>query len=256
MAVTAISMTATPLLLLISERFILPRFGTPETVEKEADHIDLHHPVILAGFGPFGSTVGRFLRANGVEATILDNDSDRVDLLRKMGFKVFYGDATRVDILKAAGADKAKILIAAIGSPAINQELVDKARQLFPHLDIMVRAENRFDAYEFMDMGLKDIYRETLDTSVRMGIDVLFKLGFRRYSATRAGQNFLKYDEAAMRQLAAHRHDEKIYIFTAKEQIRLQEQLLTNDREANPTLNDHAWDSDRFVKPSADEPLE
>jgi len=256
MAVTAISMTATPFLLLISERFILPRFGTPETVEKEADHIDLQHPVILAGFGPFGSTVGRFLRANGVETTILDNDSDRVDLLRKMGFKVFYGDATRVDILKAAGADKAKILIAAIGSPAINQELVDKARQLFPHLEIMVRAENRFDAYEFMDMGLKDIYRETLDTSVRMGIDVLFKLGFRRYSATRAGQNFLKYDEAAMRQLAAHRHDEKIYIFTAKEQIRLQEQLLTNDREANPTLNDHAWDSDRFVKPSADGPVQ
>ncbi|HBB15960.1 MAG TPA: potassium transporter, partial [Syntrophus sp. (in: bacteria)] len=203
MGVTAISMTVTPLLLLVNERFILPRFGTPETVEKEADHIDLHHPVILAGFGPFGSTVGRFLRANGVEATILDNDSDRVDMLRKMGFKVFYGDATRVDILKAAGADQAKILIAAIGSPAINQELVDKARQLFPHLEIMVRAENRFDAYDFMDMGLKDIYRETLDTSVRMGIDVLFKLGFRRYSATRAGQNFLKYDEAAMRQLAA-----------------------------------------------------
>ncbi len=253
MGVTAISMTVTPLLLLINERFILPRFGTPETVEKEADAIDLHHPVILAGFGPFGSTVGRFLRANGVEATILDNDSDRVDLLRKMGFKVFYGDATRVDILKAAGADQAKILIAAIGSPAINHELVEKVRQLFPHLEIMARAENRFDAYEFMDMGIKDIYRETLDTSVRLGIDVLIKLGFRRYSATRAGQNFLKYDEAAMHQLAAHRHDQSAYIFTAREQIQLQEQLLTNDREVNPTLNDHAWDSDLFVKPPADD---
>jgi monovalent cation:H+ antiporter-2, CPA2 family len=256
MGVTAISMTVTPLLLLINERLILPRFGTREKVEKEADRIDLQHPVILAGFGPFGSTVGRFLRANGVEATILDNDSDRVDMLRKMGFKVFYGDATRVDILKAAGADQAKILIAAIGSPEINKELVDKAQQLFPHLEIMVRAENRFDAYELMDMGLKDIYRETLDTSVRMGIDVLFKLGFRKYSAMRAGQNFLKYDEAAMRQLATHRHDESIYIFNVKEQIRLEEQLLTNDREADPTLNDHAWDSDRFVKPSTDGPAQ
>jgi CPA2 family monovalent cation:H+ antiporter-2 len=254
MGVTAISMTASPLLLLINERLILPRFGTLKTVEKAADRIDLQHPVILAGFGPFGSTVGRFLRANGVEATILDNDSDRVDMLRKMGFKVFYGDATRVDILKAAGADHAKILIAAIGSPAINHELVDKARQLFPHIEIMVRAENRFDAYEFLDMGFKDIYRETIDTSVRMGIDVLSKLGFRRYSATRAGQNFLKYDETAMRQLAAHRHDENVYIFNVKEQIRLQEQLLANDREANPSLNDHAWDSDRFVKPSTDGP--
>lgn len=256
MGVTAISMTATPLLLLINERFILPCFGTPETVEKEADHIDLYLPVILAGFGPFGSTVGRFLRANGVEATILDNDSDRVDLLRKMGFKVFYGDATRVDILKAAGADHAKILIAAIGSPTINHELVDKAQQLFPHLEIMVRAENRFDAYEFMDMEIKDIYRETLDTSVRLGIDVLVKMGFRRYSATRAGQNFIKYDEAALHPLAAHRHDVNTYIFNVKEHIRFQEQLLTNDREVNPTLNDHAWDSDLFVKPSADGPAQ
>jgi CPA2 family monovalent cation:H+ antiporter-2 len=253
MGVTAISMTATPLLLLVNERFILPRFGIREKAEKEADAIDLHHPVILAGFGPFGSTIGRFLRANGIEATILDNDSDRVDLLRKMGFNVFYGDATRIDILKAAGADRAKILIAAIGSPAINQDLVAKAQQLFPHLTVMVRAENRFDAYELMDMGIKDIYRESLDTSVRVGIDCLVKLGFRRYSATRAGQNFLKYDEAAMHKLAPHRHDESAYIFNAREQIQLQEQLLTNDREANPTLNDHAWDSDLFIPPTADD---
>jgi CPA2 family monovalent cation:H+ antiporter-2 len=253
MGVTAISMTATPLLLLINERFILPRFGVREKEEKEADAIDRKCPVIIAGFGPFGSTVGRFLRANGVEATILDNDSDRVDLLRKMGFKVFYGDATRIDILKTAGADRAQILVAGIGSPAINHDLIEKAQRLFPNLTIMARAENRYDAYELIDMGIGDIYRESLDTSVRLGVDCLVKLGFRRYSATRAGQNFLKYDEAAMRKLAPHRHDESAYISTAREQVQLQEQLLTNDREANPTLHDHAWDSDRFVPPSADD---
>ena len=166
-----------------------------------------------------------------------------------MGFKVFYGDATRIDILKAAGADQAKILIAAIGSPAINHDLVEKAQRLFPHLTIMARAENRLDAYDLMDKGIKDIYRETLDTSIRLGIDCLVKLGFRRYSATRAGQNFLKYDEAAMHKLAPHRHDKSAYIFTAREQIQLQEQLLANDREVNPTLGDHAWDSDLYVKP-------
>jgi monovalent cation:H+ antiporter-2, CPA2 family len=254
MGVTAISMTVTPLLLLINERLILPRFGVKERAEKEADTIDLHAPVILAGFGPFGSTVGRFLRANGVEATILDNDSDRVDLLRKMGFKVFYGDATRVDILKAAGADQAKILIAAVGSPAINQDLIEKAQKLFPHLTLMVRAENRYDAYELIEMGIKDIYRESVDTSIRLGIDCLVKLGYRRYSATRAGQNFLKYDEAALHKLAPHRHDQSAYIFTVREQVQLQEQLLTNDREANPTLGDHAWDSELYVKPPADDP--
>lgn len=244
MGATAISMTVTPLLLLMNERIILPRFGTPETIEKEADRIDLQFPVIIAGFGYFGSTLGRFLRANGIHATILDNDSDRVDLLRKMGFKVFYGDATRIDILKAAGADRAKILIAAIGSPDINHDLIEKAQKLFPQLTILARAENRLDAYELIDMGLQDIYRESLDTSVRMGVDVLVKLGYRRYSALRSGQNFIKYDEAALHKLSAHRHDKKSYIHNAREQIQIQEQLLANDLDVNPTLNDHAWDSD------------
>ncbi|MGA2527444.1 MAG: monovalent cation:proton antiporter-2 (CPA2) family protein [Smithellaceae bacterium] len=253
MGVTAISMTVTPLLLLINERLILPRFGTKETEGKEADEIDERHQVIIAGFGHFGSTIGRFLRANGLNATILDNDSDRVDLLRKMGFKVFYGDATRVDILKSAGADQAKILIAAIDSPDVNYDLVEKTQKLFPHLTIMVRAKSRLDAYELIDSGVKDIYRESLDTSVRLGIDVLIKLGVRKYTATRAGQNFIKYDETAMRKLAEQRHDQSAYILTAREQIELQEQLLTNDREVNPTLNDHAWDSDLFEGKFTDE---
>jgi monovalent cation:H+ antiporter-2, CPA2 family len=253
MGATAISMTITPFMLLINERLILPRFGTGEKAQKAPDDIDVHHSVIIAGFGHFGSTLGRFLRANGVNATILDNDSDRVDLLRKMGFKVFYGDATRVDILKSAGADQAKILIAAIDSPDVNYDLVEKTQKLFPHLAIMVRAKSRLDAYELIDKGVKDIYRESLDTSVRLGIDVLAKLGFRKYSATRAAQDFIRYDEAALRELAQHRHDRETYIFNSREQIQLQEQLLTNDREVNPTLNDHAWDSDLFVDKFTDQ---
>lgn len=248
MGATAISMTVTPLLLLFNERVIDPNFGVKEaSEEKQADEIDTHHPVIIAGFGHFGSTVGRFLRANGINATILDNDSDRVELLRKMGFKVFYGDATRVDILKSAGAAQAKILIAAIDSPEINFDLIEKTKKEFPHLTVMVRAKSRLDAYELIDSGVKHIYRESLDTSVRLGIDVLIALGFRKYSATRAGQNFIKYDEAALQKLAQHRHQQEAYIFTAREQIEIQEQLLANDREVNPTLYDHAWDSDLFV---------
>ncbi len=200
--------------------------------------------------------MGRFLRANGINATILDNDSDRVDLLRKMGFKVFYGDATRIDILKSAGADEAKILIAAIDSPAINHDLVDKIKKLFPHLTIMVRAKNRVDAYELVDEGVENVYRESLDTSVRLGIDVLVKLGVRRYTATRAAQNFIKYDEVAMRKLAEHRHDQGAYILKVREQIEIQEQLLLNDRELNPTINDHAWDSDMFEEKFSDEKSE
>jgi CPA2 family monovalent cation:H+ antiporter-2 len=257
MGATAISMTLTPLLLLFNERVIDPNFGVKEAPEeKQADEIDTHHPVIIAGFGHFGSTVGRFLRANGINATILDNDSDRVDLLRKMGLKVFYGDATRLDILKSAGADLAKILIAAIDSPEINFNLMETVKKEFPHLTVMVRAKSRIDAYELIDTGVKDIYRESLDTSVRLGIDVLIKLGVRKYTATRAGQNFIKYDEIAMHKLAQHRHDQGAYILTAREQIELQEQLLMNDRQVNPTLNDHAWDSDLFGEKFSDEKSE
>jgi monovalent cation:H+ antiporter-2, CPA2 family len=256
MGVTAISMTVTPILLLANERFVVPRCDSKRKEEKDADGIDVHNPVIIAGFGHFGSTLGRFLRASGIDATILDNDSDRVDLLRKMGFKVFYGDATRIDILKSAGADDARILIAAIDSPETNYDLVEKTKKLFPNLTIMVRARSRLDAYELIDMGVKDIYRESLDTSVRLGIDVLVKLGVRKYSATRAGQNFIKYDETALHELARHRHDQDTYIFNTREQIQLQEQLLTNDREVNPTLNDHAWDSDLTVNKFADDGTE
>jgi len=191
MGVTATSMALTPLLLLINERLILPYFGTKESVEtKSHDDISGGNAVIIAGFGHFGSTIGRFLRANGITATILDNDSDRVEILRKMGFTVFYGDATRLDILKSAGADEAKVLIAAIDSPEINLELIDRVRKEFPKLEVMVRAKSRLDAYELLDAGMENIYRESLDTSIRLGVDVLIKLGFRRYSATRAGQNF------------------------------------------------------------------
>jgi CPA2 family monovalent cation:H+ antiporter-2 len=217
MGVTAMSMAVTPVLLLLNERLILPRFGTKESEEeREADQIEGEHPVIIVGFGHFGNTVGRFLRANGVNATILDNDSDRVELLRRMGFKVFYGDGTRIDILKSAGADHAKILIAAIDSPEINAELVDKVSKEFPNIRLMVRARNRMDAYDLIDAGVKNIYRESLDTSVRLGVDVLIGLGFRRYTAHRAAQNFIKWDEAALSNLAAHRHDQADYIFSSR----------------------------------------
>jgi CPA2 family monovalent cation:H+ antiporter-2 len=251
MGATAISMMATPLLLLANDRLLLPRFGTrQQTEEKAADAIDLQHPVIIAGFGPFGSTVGRFLRANGVEATILDNDSDRVDMLRRMGFKVFYGDATRIEILEAAGAARASLLIAAIGIPDINRDLVAKVRRRYPQLKVLVRCLNRQDAFGYLDLGIEEVYRETLDTSIRLGMDALIRLGHRRYSAFRAGQSFLRYDEASLSKLALHRHDKSAYLFNIREQIRIQEELLANDREVNPGLHDHAWDSNGPDDPS------
>jgi len=246
MAVTALSMTITPVAMLVTERFILPRVGTREAPERAPDAVEERHRVIIAGFSHFGSTVGRFLRANGVDATILDNDSDRVDLLRRMGFKVYYGDATRHDLLEAAGAGEADVLVSAVDGRGVAEALVHTARTHFPNLRLMVRARHRVDAYEFMDQGVTDVYREHLDTSIRLGFDVLRHLGHRAFSAYRAGQAFLRYDEDAMAGLAPARHDMKRYISDVREQIALQETLLKADRDHDPTAGDHAWDSEEL----------
>ena len=110
----------------------------------------------------------------------------------------------------------------------------------------MVRAKSRIDAYDLIDSGVENIYRESLDTSVRLGVDALIRLGFRKYSATRAGQNFIKYDEEALRLLASHRHDQSDYVFKTREQISIQEGLLTNDLKVAPNIHDNAWDSDAY----------
>ncbi len=248
MAIIALSMISTPFLLLINEKWIDPFFGVKEKVKKPHDIIDENNEVIIAGFGHFGSTIGRLLKANGVKATILDHDSDRVDLLRKMGFKVYYGDATRLELLKAAGAENAKIFIAAIDNPEVNLSVVELLRKNFPNLNILTRARNRVDAYELIDHGVDKIYRETLYTAVHLGVDALTQLGHRKYSATRQGQRFISYDEAAIRKLAAKRHDKLAYLATVKDELEMQEQLLKNDLHINFSASDHAWDSEHLKK--------
>jgi CPA2 family monovalent cation:H+ antiporter-2 len=239
-------MTVTPIALLINDKVIMPRIALTKPTGKEADVVDEHQKVIIAGFSHFGSTIGRFLRANGVNATILDNDPDRVDLLRKMGFKVFYGDATRVDLLESAGAEEARIFISAIDDAETNTLLIKTLKKHFPKLKIMTRARNRYDAYELMELEPEKVYREHIDTSIRLGVDVLRALGMRGYSATRAGQNFFKYDEAALSKLSKMRHDTAQYIISVREEIQQQEELLRSDLNFTPNDNDHAWDSDQI----------
>ncbi|MCS6928054.1 MAG: monovalent cation:proton antiporter-2 (CPA2) family protein [Saprospiraceae bacterium] len=245
MSVTAISMFATPFLLLANDRLIDPYFGVKQNPDpRPSDVVEEQHPVIIAGFGHFGSTIGRLLRANGIEATILDHDSDRVELLRKMGFKVYYGDATRLEILEAAGASKARVFIAAIDSPETNARIIELLRKHFPHLHIFARARNRMDAYDLIEHDVKHIYRETLYTAVNLAEDVLVAMGFRRYTAHRQAQRFIRYDERSLRKLAAARREARDYVLTVKEEIEMQERLLQDDLMANLTASDHAWDSE------------
>ncbi|WP_194774612.1 monovalent cation:proton antiporter-2 (CPA2) family protein [Pararhodonellum marinum] len=248
MATTALSMTLTPIFNLMNEQLLLPRVGVKESTALPDDEIDEKNQVILVGFSHYGSTVGRFLRASGVSATILDHDADRVDLLRKMGFRVFYGDATRLDLLESAGAAEARLLISAIDSPETNLALVETLQKHFPNLELMIRSRNRADAYELMEMGVENIYREHLDTSIRMGKDALIKLGKRAHTVQRLAQNFQKYDEASLRELVKVKDDQQQYISMVRRQIEMQEQLLTGEMKRRFSVNDHAWDSEAIKK--------
>jgi CPA2 family monovalent cation:H+ antiporter-2 len=246
MAVIAMSMIGTPFLLLVNEKLIDPYFGVKERQSrKKYDTIDENeqNDVIIAGFGNFGSTIGRLLKTNGIPATVLDMDSDRVDSLRKMGFKVYYGDASRLELLKAAGCENAKLFVAAIDNPRINLIVVEMIKKHFPHLKVLARARNRSDAFELVDMGINNFYRENLYSAVHLGVDALVELGQRRYTATRQGQRFIKYDEQAISRLAEKRHDKKAFLMSTMEEIEMQEQLLKNDLYAQLGANDHAWES-------------
>ncbi|MBS4072039.1 MAG: monovalent cation:proton antiporter-2 (CPA2) family protein [Algoriphagus sp.] len=253
MAVTALSMGLSPILMLILDKTIIQKEGkNGKKATGESDVVNEKNQVILLGFGNFGSTVGRFLRANGVEATIMDSDPDQVDFLRQMGFKVYFGDGTRLDLLHAAGAEHAKILISAIDSTEHSIKIVKLCKEHFPHLEVMIRARNRFDAYELMDVGVENIYREHLDTSIRMGEDALRKLGFRAHTVHRLGKQFREYDEKALSVLVQFKNNRQEYISKVRKQIEMQETLLSGELSKKFSLNDHAWDSEQ-MKNSTDQ---
>lgn len=243
-AAVAISMALTPLLMLLFVRVLRPRLGTRERPERQPDAIDEHNPVIIAGFGSFGSTVGRLLRANGKGVTVLDNDADRVELLRRMGLKVYYGDASRHDLLASAGAENAKLLVLALDSPERTLQLVHLAHKHFPHLTILARAFDWSDAHELLAAGVTHVYRDALDTSLRLGADALRALGFRAYHAQRAAQTFLRYDEESLRQLTAQRTDRSVYMLAARRRIEDLERLLQADLAGVDLDRDAGWDVD------------
>lgn len=245
MAVTALSMTISPILMLIFDKFIIPALSkNNESKDQNMDSFQEHNKVILIGFGHFGSTLGRFLRACGVEATILDSDPERIEYLRKMGFKVYFGDGTRSELLQSAGAEEASILISAIDNTEYSLKLVELCKQEFPHLEVMIRAKNRYDAFELMEKGVTNIYREHLDTSIKMGEDVLKKLGFRAHTVHRMAKQFHDYDEEALEVLVNYKNNRDEYISKNKQQIELQESLLSGELMRKFSVNDHTWDSD------------
>ncbi len=241
-AAVALSMAVTPLLLVLNDRVIQPRIGTRREEERPPDDIEGRAPVLIAGFGAFGATIGRLLTGRGVKTTVLDFDSDRVELLRQLGLEVYYGDATRADLLEVAGAAEARLLVVALPDPDTTLELVRTARKHFPELTILARAFDWPDAHRLMAAGVEHVYRDTLDTSLRAGRDALTLLGSRAYAAQRATQTFRRHDEESVRKLYEMRDDRPGFLSAARERIQELERMLRMDLEESHDTRDAGWD--------------
>jgi glutathione-regulated potassium-efflux system ancillary protein KefC len=228
--VVALSMVATPLLLLY-DKIIAPYQRRQD--QRPDDNISPQdNPVIIAGFGRFGQIIGRLLLANRIRATVLDHDPDQIDLLRKYGYKVFYGDATRIDLLHAAGAAKARLLVVAIDDVADSLELVDAARQHFPQLTILARARNVSHYYDLLDRGVTILERETFEAALQLGGRVLQELGFDEERAGRLVQTFRAHNLKTLLAVYPHYQDQHLMISLAKQGRQELEDMFARDAEA------------------------
>ena len=238
----AISMFLAPLLFLAYDKVIARRYGVEEDT-RETDVIDRSgHKVILAGFGRLGTDLGRFLITAGIKPVILDHDAVNVDVLRKFGFEVYYGDITRLDLLEAAGAGEAELLIITIGNVEKSRELVALVKKHYPHLKIAVNAADRSSAYELMDLGITHLRRETFGSALELGQDALQLLGFDPYEAHRLVRIFRKNDEQMMPELyKIHREDEDTYISMYQKHNADLEELMTIDQNMDMDEVDKAW---------------
>ena len=255
MAVTALSMGLTPLMLLAHDRLAAARFNYVKPEGREADEIDgKDNPVIIAGYGRVGHIIGRMLVPQKVGCTVIDLDADQVELFCKLGSKVFYGDASREDLLHAAGAGQAKLFILAVDNEAKFLEIAESVRLHYPNLPIMARANGRVHAYEFLKRGITDVWRETLDSSLEMGIAALRHLGHRAYKAHRAARVFRAHDEATVHKLVDLWGDETKYIAAVRQRIEIPTRAVRADQEDLVPQSDEAWDTQSARKEARGEP--
>ncbi len=241
--VVALSMAITPLLLLFNDRVIFPLVFRSENLGED-DHIEeVGNPVVIAGFGRFGEVMGRFLIANGFRATILDDNPDNIHVLRKFGFNVYYGDATRPDLLAAAGCEAAKVIVVAVDDKQKSLKIIDLVQRKYPHLKILARATNMDHAYELMDRGVEDFKRDTFESSLNLGVMALSRLGINNYRAHRLAQTFRHHHQSVMQDLYQHhKEDEKKYLSEAKKHASELEELLRTENEGSDHHKDCSWD--------------
>lgn len=250
----ALSMAATPILLVILNR--LEQSSTEEA--READEIDEEQPrVIIAGFGRFGQITGRLLLSSGVKMVVLDHDPDHIETLRKFGMKVFYGDATRMDLLESAGAAKAEVLINAIDDPQTNLQLTEMVKEHFPHLQIIARARDVDHYIRLRQAGVEKPERETFEGALKTGRLALESLGLGPYEARERADVFRRFNIQMVEEMAMVENDTKARAAVYKRTSAMLSEIITEDREHLSLIQRHGWQGTEEGKHTgnmADEP--
>ncbi len=230
-ASVAVSMLISPLALVLADKWLLPRLtqqGAPKLAEIDEPQ---NEQVIIAGFGRYGQIVGRLLLANGIKPTVLDYDSEAVEGIRRFGINVFYGDATRLDLLRKAGGGEARVLVVAIDDIEQSLALVDMAREHFPALQIVARARNVQHYYQLRDRGVTLIERETFDSALMSARGVLEALGFERHQARNLALRFRRHNLEQLNEAAPHFKDESKLIAMSKIGRAQMEQFMADERQ-------------------------
>lgn len=236
----AISMFLAPIMFLLNDKFSSKELDATESnAQDEINKSD--HKVILAGFGRLGTDVGRFLISAGIKPTILDYDYSNVEVLRKLGFDVYYGDATRLDLLESAGAAHAEVLVVSISDMISTRQIIELTKKHYPKLKIVVNAPDREAAFELMDLGVGNIYRETFGTSLTIGQSAMIQLGIDPYEVHRLKQIFSKKEAQMTSELYKKRKEEHGYISLYKEHHAQLEALMKLDSNEHLAELDKAW---------------
>ncbi|MFC1503038.1 glutathione-regulated potassium-efflux system protein KefB [Pseudomonadota bacterium] len=240
LVVVSISMMTTPLILLLQKKWFIHTFKADEET-LESDVIDREPRVIITGFGRFGQVVGRLLFANKIRVTVLERDPSQIQFLRKFGYKVYYGDATQLDLLRAAGADKAEAIIICADEPDEVMEIVTLCQQHFPNLKVLARARSRVEAHQLLSHGVENFSRETFASALDLGRQTLISLGMHPYKAKRAEAHFRKLDTTALRDLLPQ-HSEDVHLASRSKEARKELEEIF-DREMRGERERHnGWD--------------
>ncbi|NAW59191.1 MULTISPECIES: glutathione-regulated potassium-efflux system protein KefB [unclassified Vibrio] len=243
LVVVSLSMVTTPLLLIAQQHWFARTLNPAEDSRVRSDVVDKQPRVIIAGFGRFGQIVGRLMYANKIKVTILESDASQIHLLRKYGYKVFYGDATQVDLLRAAGAESAEAMIICTDSPDEIMSIIALCQQHFPHLKLLARARSRVEAYQLLSHGVDRYSRETFLGALDLGRQALVELGMHPYQAKRAEAHFRKLDNAMLKELLPQHNEDKQLAQRAKEARKELEEIfgreMDNDRQSR-----HFWEQE------------